>query len=396
MQAGPTTVNADLESSNRRLRIAIYAPSFAEYSTRLAMGLAREASVLLFLDKYNCATECDAALLEEARKSVRIVIFNSHGRLKLRAAMLQAHALMRLFSPDIVHVQEEPDQRTAAIVRRLGASRKMVLTVHDPTPHSGADAAYAEQRAAQRSVLRARADAFHVHGAWCRDSLISAGWTGKPIVSTPHGAILTPRLELRAEAEPGRILMFGRMNAYKGVATLIAAADLLRARGVPFRMVFAGRGEESARIRAAAEQHDDIEVMEKFLTLPEAIAQFQRAAMVATPYLDATQSGVVAAAFSNGRPVVASRTGGLVDIVAHEKNGLFVNAGDAAGLAEALSRLLGDEDLRLRLAAGAGETGATELDWGHISATLHQAYDALRTRSDYSASSTSTQSDWPA
>jgi glycosyltransferase involved in cell wall biosynthesis len=58
---------------------------------------------------------------------------------------------------------------------------------------------------------------------------------------------------------------------------------------------------------------------------------------------------------ASGRPVVATTTGGIVDMIADGENGLLVPPGDEYKLAEAMARLLNDSDLRVRLAAGAQE-----------------------------------------
>jgi glycosyltransferase involved in cell wall biosynthesis len=54
-----------------------------------------------------------------------------------------------------------------------------------------------------------------------------------------------------------------------------------------------------------------------------------------------------------GKPIIASRIGGLQDSVAHEESGLLVPPGDRAALADALRRLLTDEELRTRMGAAA-------------------------------------------
>jgi glycosyltransferase involved in cell wall biosynthesis len=60
-------------------------------------------------------------------------------------------------------------------------------------------------------------------------------------------------------------------------------------------------------------------------------------------------------AMATGRPVVATTTGGIVDMIVDGENGLLVPPGDDGELAEAMARLLTDSDLRVRLAAGAHE-----------------------------------------
>jgi len=52
-------------------------------------------------------------------------------------------------------------------------------------------------------------------------------------------------------------------------------------------------------------------------------------------------------------PVIATRVGGVAELVEHEQSGLLVDAGSVDGLAEALSRLARDPTLRIQL----GEAG---------------------------------------
>ena len=103
--------------------------------------------------------------------------------------------------------------------------------------------------------------------------------------------------------------------------------------------------------------------------------QFQRAVIAVLPYLDATQSGVAAAAVANGRPMVASATGGLVDVVREGREGLLVPPGDSRALAAALSRVLLDDALRAQLTAGTLEA-QVRLGWPAIAGTLYKAYEA--------------------
>jgi glycosyltransferase involved in cell wall biosynthesis len=62
---------------------------------------------------------------------------------------------------------------------------------------------------------------------------------------------------------------------------------------------------------------------------------------------------VIVEAFCRGRPVVASRVGGIPDLVEHDVNGLLVEPGDNDALADALVRVLTDRGLADRLAASA-------------------------------------------
>ena len=86
------------------------------------------------------------------------------------------------------------------------------------------------------------------------------------------------------------------------------------------------------------------------------MAAFRRCLFAVLPSicLDACPTTVLEA-MASGRPVVATTTGGIVDMIVDGENGLLVPPGDEYKLAEAMGRLLNDADLRARLAAGARE-----------------------------------------
>ena len=62
---------------------------------------------------------------------------------------------------------------------------------------------------------------------------------------------------------------------------------------------------------------------------------------------------IVVEALCRGRPVVASRVGGITDLVRDGENGLLIESRNPAGLADALVRVLTDRELAERLAAAA-------------------------------------------
>jgi glycosyltransferase involved in cell wall biosynthesis len=67
-------------------------------------------------------------------------------------------------------------------------------------------------------------------------------------------------------------------------------------------------------------------------------------------------------ALSCGLPVVATRIGGIPDILGHQKEGLLVDKGDVDGLAEALSTMLSDEEQCVRQGLAAQAFAAERLD----------------------------------
>lgn len=357
------------------LRVLLYAPHFAEYALRLAEALAARADVMLICERRNLVAEATPDLVTRVRRRVALATFDGSAGMPAGplARRVRLPWLVSRFRPDIAHVQEQADCPTAAMLTRLSCRVPVVLTVHDPRPHTGSDTAYVERGSAARERLRAQAAAYHVHGAFCERELRSSRRVDIPLLSTAMGVHFVPPADAIRAPEPRTLLFFGRMEAYKGLETLLDAADILRSQGERCRLIVAGGGPDLARL-ASRLRSPDIEQHAGFIAHDQAIALFQRAALVVAPYRDATQSAVVAAAFGNGRPVVASSIGGLTDSVMHGRDGLLVPPDDPTALAAALAPLLADEAKIEALATGVAAKVRDELDWAKIAARLEPFY----------------------
>jgi glycosyltransferase involved in cell wall biosynthesis len=175
----------------------------------------------------------------------------------------------------------------------------------------------------------------------------------------PSGVELSP--EVGEEAEPPEILYAGRLSPEKGVRELVAAAD-----GLPLVVVGDGPLRDEVPRGLGFLPHDELE------------QRYERAAVVACPSLREGFGIVCAEAMAHGRPVVAGDVGGLRDLVVHEETGLLVPPGDVVGLREALSRLLGDADLRRRFGEAGRERIAEHFTWQRFADETRRAYeDAL-------------------
>jgi len=75
--------------------------------------------------------------------------------------------------------------------------------------------------------------------------------------------------------------------------------------------------------------------------------------------------------------VIASAVGGIPEIVKHEETGLLFPPGDPQSLAEAIIRLLEDEELRLRLRKNAILAIEGKYTWDSLTRKLWQQYQAL-------------------
>jgi glycosyltransferase involved in cell wall biosynthesis len=139
----------------------------------------------------------------------------------------------------------------------------------------------------------------------------------------------------------------GRMVRGKGVFDLLAATALMVGE-TPIRLLLAGDGPDRLAIDRRIKRldlYDHVTLGGQVLDMPSFWAQCDIAAF---PSNGLTESFGLAAveAMACGKPVVASRTGGLGEVVQDGKTGSLVEPGDIKGLAAALGRYARDDALR--------------------------------------------------
>jgi starch synthase len=72
--------------------------------------------------------------------------------------------------------------------------------------------------------------------------------------------------------------------------------------------------------------------------------------------------------------VVASRTGGIPDVVEDGETGLLVTHGSTADLAAGLAKVVGDPDLAARLGAAGRRRAVNEFAWSDRARATHQVF----------------------
>lgn len=149
------------------------------------------------------------------------------------------------------------------------------------------------------------------------------------------------------------VLFVGRLVVHKDVPTLLDAVARLRERLPGLRVALAGDGplhaELQARIAALS-----LQAVVRLLGQRDDVAELIDAAdALVLPSLREGLSNVILEGMMGGKPVVASRAGGNVELIEHDRSGLLFDVGQAPALAEAIERLAHDASLRQRLGAGA-------------------------------------------
>ena len=228
------------------------------------------------------------------------------------------------------------------------------------------------------AVRRAR----HVFtpSAYLRELVVGWGIPAERVSVSPNPApevpAMPPRDELRAEfgLEGPTLAFAGRLMAAKALDVALAAM----ARVPEAALVIVGDGPDRA---ALERQRDELGLGGRVRFLGglgrEGVLRIFRAAdavLLSSRWENFPH--VIVEALAVGTPVIASAVGGVPEVVRDGENGLLVPAGDADALAAAIRRLLGDDDLRARLAAAAApsvESYSAERLLGQIEAELVKA-----------------------
>jgi glycosyltransferase involved in cell wall biosynthesis len=205
-----------------------------------------------------------------------------------------------------------------------------------------------------------------------KEILLSGGWPEDKVIVVHSGVDLSPfansdkgrkmREELAAPGQP-LIVYAGSLYAGKGCEQVLLAAGLLaRAKFV----CVGGRDHEVTRFRNQV-QSLGLTNIDFVGHVPHALVSsyLLAADILLAPFTDEARdiAGKIISPFSSplklfeymaaGKPIVASSIGAVPEVIRHDENGLLVEPGNVDELVRAISRLLDDRALAMRLAEGA-------------------------------------------
>ena len=247
----------------------------------------------------------------------------------------RAAKTVKSFSPDVVIFQWWHPffalmvGTLARMFRRNGL--KCILECHYVFPH--------ESSPFDRLLLKFAAkpvDSFITHSSSDRSDLLPfASGKGISVAQLPIPSEFSGGAN---QTRDGRtLLFFGMVRKYKGLDVLLAAIPKVLAQ-MECRLLVAGEFYDSVDKyqklihEYGLEQHVFID--NRYIPNEEIAGIFDRVDVLVLPYLNATQSAVARIALANALPLIASRSGGLSEIVIENVNGLLFPVGDSDALAD--------------------------------------------------------------
>ena len=287
---------------------------------------------------------------------------------------------------DIVHIQwcvfSPVDWKYHQLLRKHGI--RIVVTIHDLLPFNKKfyDPYYHRKIYAHADKVINQA---HVN----QETLLrDYGVSPDRLVYIPHGHYMDyaepatreeSRAYLKLPEDRPVILFFGQIKKVKGVGVLIRAMRQVVQAHPDVLCLIAGKvwHDDFSKYQALIDSlglQEFIRTDIRFIDDDEIKYYFNAADMVALPYLQIYQSGVVLLAYAYETPVVATTEGELVMVVRDKETGLLVPSGDETALAEALNWYLDHPQEAAAFAHAGKKDLSVRLSWDRIARDIAEIY----------------------
>ncbi len=219
-----------------------------------------------------------------------------------------ARKRVREFNPDAVLVHDNLDPRMLMAVRGF----PIAYLIHDAVPHPGAAPTKLVLRPVSWAWKRA-ATTIVVHGERIAELLPADLKSRKPVSVIPLGSVVLRKVPLAAPPALN-VLLFGRLEPYKGVGVLVEAMKTVWESHPEATLTVAGRGPAAAEVPTDAR----VNLMDHYIPEAEIESLFASASVCVLPYTEASQSGVGLQSLSMGVPTVVTDVGALPELAENE------------------------------------------------------------------------------
>ena len=320
----------------------------------------------------------DVAVIDEASHSAAdIVLFLTH--------FFSEHRI------ELVHTHRYKDTVLGAIAAKLAGVPHVVRTMHGlREPMTGWNRVkFGAYETLDKTMLRWCADRVIAVSNRMAGALISNGYKSSLVTTIQNGIDLAKAASSRNPEDMKRELgvdgaivigTAGRLTPVKGQDTFLRAARLILDREPRAQFLIAGDGPLEHDLKSLAGQLG-IDSACRFLGARNDIADVVSAMDVfVLPSLNEGMPMAALEAMALAKPVVASKVGGLPEVIRHRESGVLVPPGNADALAAACLELVRDRSRAARMGAEARRTIEAEFSGERNGQALADVYRAVAKR----------------
>ena len=254
--------------------------------------------------------------------------------------------------------------------------KKMVITMHDPIPHSS-----------QMSIKN------RFHRYWCirlTPDFILLNKTQKSLFIKKYGvnesrvhlsrlSIYTHLRESTAASTLCKMpymLYVGSIHSHKGIEYFCEAMKTITNDIPDIHAVIAGKGNFYFDI-SEYEKMPNYMFINRYITNEELVSLISNCIAVVCPYIDATQSGVIMSAFALNKPVIATNVGALPEMMEDGRHGFLVPPKDCKALEQAIRKIIQPNIAQQMSENIAHDYSAGEYSWHSIASEILETYETI-------------------
>jgi glycosyltransferase involved in cell wall biosynthesis len=312
--------------------------------------------------------------------------------LKDLKALFALVRLLRRIKPHVVHTHTSKAGFSGRIAARLSGVPVVVHTFHGHVFHGYFHPLMSRLLVLTERILARGTTAIIAVSEQVRRELAACGVAplsrirvvelGLPL--EPFLGVKRPSNVLRAELCVGEnvplVGVVGRLTRIKDHRTFLEAASLVSRERPDARFVIVGDGELAAELKLRA-QREDLDGRVFFLGWRRQLAPIYADldVVVVSSRNEGTPVSIVEGAAA-GCPVVATRVGGVPDLIEHGFEGLLVSPGQPPALADAIARILREPEVGRRMASRARDKVRTRFAAQRMVADIENLYLELISR----------------
>ncbi len=180
------------------------------------------------------------------------------------------------------------------------------------------------------------------------------------------------------------IVFFGILSPSKGILDLLEAFSIVLKKNLA-HLVIAGYPSKYFNVGELQEKINELCIKDqvtldfRYLPFNEISSLMKLARVVVFPYHSSTQSGAIQVAYTFGRPVIATKVGGLPEAVMEGESGFLVPPRAPEVLADKIITLVNDPGLAAMMGSKAKHLSETNYSWQPIARKIIKTYQSLLT-----------------
>lgn len=294
--------------------------------------------------------------------------------------LIEYYVLLNILKPAVQHAHLARSQLLTALVqgiRRILRKKRVPLIFHE----RGIVLMQGKLLPFLLALLAPFADRFIAVSNAAREALLTRlrlksrnaevitiynGVNADRIQNKSREAVIAPSSELR-------LCFAGRLETEKGCQYLIPALSELE---VEFRAVILGEGSQRAELEKQSIKLGLAPRVQFLGAVANALPEIAAADVLLLPSISDALPRSIIEALTLGTPVIASRVGGIPELIEHGGNGLLLEPEDSDALAAAITELASSEALREKFSRNAIEK-SKKFEFRHFQESLHRVYQEL-------------------